>query len=186
MRGRKSEMSSRMRRGQTIVAERERVESDSERMRARKRLHRKHTMSVVLVLLMLAVLGLLAYMGMKGVFEKRRSGGEDNEIKYVVTAKIVDEDGRGQISARMREYIAQLEQDFRDLGYTVTRVVLPTGTSRELYVDLEGEEMYFKISLDRGSAVSAEDAVRMLKYLKEREIKPAYVDVRVEGKAYYK
>ena len=86
----------------------------------------------------------------------------------------------------MREYIIQLEEDFRALGYTVTKVILPVNTSRELYVDLAGETTYFKVSMDRGAAVTAEDVERMLRYLKERELAPEYVDVRVEGKAYYK
>lgn len=176
----------RMKRGQTIVAERERVESESDRMQARRKVHRRHVTSAVLVVLLVAILGLLAYMGARGVVkEARQTVGQEDE-QYEPKAEIIDESGRGTISMRMKQYIGQIEQDFRELGYTVRRVVLPTGTSRELYVDLEGEEMYFKISIDRGSAVSAEDAVRMLKYLQERDLKPAYVDVRLEGKAYYK
>lgn len=87
---------------------------------------------------------------------------------------------------RMREYIIQLEEDFKVLGYTVTKVILPATTSRELYVDLAGETMYFKVSMDRGAAVTVEDAVRMMKYLREKDLHPEYVDVRIEGKAYYK
>ena len=176
----------RMKRGRTIVAERERVESDSERMLARKRVRRKRLAAVVFVGVMLTLVVVLFIKGVKSVVGGYEVGGVPETVEYQITAEIVDEDQKGQISTRVKNYIGQLEQDFRDLGKTVRRVVLPAGTSRELYVDLEGEEVYFKINMDRGSAVSAEDAVRMLKYLTERDLKPEYVDVRIDGRAYYK
>ncbi len=174
-----------VKRGQTIVAERERAESDSERMLARKQLRRKRMRSVVSACLMLTILGLLTYLGAKELvgFGKREI--EVAEEKKVA-AQIIDESGRGQISTRMKEYMVQLEEDFRELGYTVTKITLPVATSRELYVDLAGETPYFKVSMDRGAAVTAEDAVRMMKYLRDKDLHPEYVDVRIDGKAYYK
>ena len=58
--------------------------------------------------------------------------------------------------------------------------------SRELYVDLEEVGYYFKVSVDRGAGVTAEDMQRMVEYLQGNEINPEYVDVRIGGKAYYK
>lgn len=176
----------RINRGQTIVAERDRAESESERLQEQKRLKRKRKRSVIFAVLILGALGVLAYTTGKNVVDQYRPGNVPEKQEYVIKAEIVDEDQRGQISTRTKEYIAQLEQDFADLGYTVKQVILPTGMSRELYVDLEGVETYFKVNTDRGTAVTVEDAVRMLKYLQERDLHPAYVDVRVEGKAYYK
>lgn len=175
-----------VKRGQTIVAERERAESDSERMLARKQLRRKRMRSVVSACLMLAILGLLTYLGARELVGFGQRSETDAVEEKKVTAEIVDESGRGQISARMKEYIIQIEEDFRALGYTVTRVTLPVATSRELYVDLAGETTYFKVSMDRGAAVTAEDAVRMMKYLRDKDLHPEYVDVRIDGKAYYK
>lgn len=175
-----------VKRGQTIVAERERAEADSERMLARKQLRRKRGWAVVIAGLMMAILGLLAYSGAKELMGFGEGNDGDAAAAQEITAEVIDESGRGQISMRMKEYIVQLEEDFRELGYMVTKVVLPIGTSRELYVDLAGETTYFKVSMERGAAVTAEDAVRMLRYLRERELTPEYVDVRVEGKAYYK
>ncbi len=176
-----------MRLGQTIVAEREQAETESERMMARRKVRRKHTVSVILVLLVVTVVGLVIFLGAKEISKRDEvTPGEDRAENQQILAEIVDEDNKGQISTRVRTYIAELEQDFRDLGYRVARVTLPTGTSRELYVDLDGQTTYFKINMDRGSAVSAEDAERMIRYLRERDLHPEYVDVRVEGKAYYK
>lgn len=185
MRGQKQ--MKKMNRGQTIVAERERVESESERLQERKRISRKRRRSVVFAIVILGVLGFLAYTTGKNMVEQRRPGNGGAGEGYEIKAEIVDEDDRGQISTRTKTYIAQLEQDFKDLGYTVTRVTLPTGMSRELYVDIAGREEYYKVSTDRDTAVTAEDVDRMIRYLKEHEdLHPAYVDVRVEGRAYYK
>lgn len=171
--------------GQTIVAEREYVESESERMLARKKAHRRQTTSILIVALMLLVLGLAFYLGMKELTITPEIE-VDNENSYQIKAEIVDEDRRGQISSRVRTYVANLEQDLQDLGFKVRRVTLPTGASRALYVDIEGQEAYFKVNIDRDAAVTAEDIERVTRYLKENDLHPGYVDVRVEGKAYYK
>lgn len=68
----------------------------------------------------------------------------------------------------------------------MTKVTLPTGMSRELYVDLEGRTEYYKVNLDRETAVTAEDIDRMVRYLEKNGVTPEYVDVRIEEKAYYK
>lgn len=174
----------RMKLGQTIVAERERVQSESERMQMRKVQRRKRWTAVLAGVLMVAILGVLLLMGVRQLMTPPVE--EAAETEYQIQAEIVDEDNTGRISERVRSYIEQLEQDVADLGYKVTRVTLPTGTSRDLYVDLEGVEWFFKVTVDRDAAVTAEDMERMVRYLRERDLKPGYVDVRVEGKAFYK
>lgn len=183
MRGRNKKMQG-MKLGRTIVAERERAESDSERMMARKKAHRKQRTSVVVVLLMGVILGLILYIGVNELNERREEADEVAEVE--IKAQVIDEDNRGRISTRTKVYIAQLEKDLAALGYTVTKVTLPTGTSRELYVDLEGKTGYFKVNLDRETAVTAEDMDRMVRYLEKNGVEPEYVDVRLEEKAYYK
>lgn len=183
MRGR--DKKSQLHRGQTIAAERELAESESERLQERKRLHRKRTRSVFMAALVLAILGLLAYTTGKNAVEQYGSGTKSPETEYQIKAEIIDEDNRGKVSTRVSDYIALLEQDLADLGYTVTQVTLPTGMSRELYIDLSGEETYFKVNIDRDTAVTAEDIDRVVRYLHEHDLHPAYADVRVEGRAYY-
>lgn len=183
MRGQNKKMQG-MKLGRTIVAERERAESDSERMMARKKARRKQRTSVVVVILLGIMLALVLYIGVNEISEERREVEETVEVK--IRAQVIDEDNRGQISARTKTYIAQLEADLADLGYTVTKVTLPTGMSRELYVDLEDWAGYFKVNLDRETAVTAEDIDRMVRYLEKNEVTPEYVDVRIEEKAYYK
>lgn len=184
MRGRNKKMQG-MKLGRTIVAERERAESDSERMLARKKAHRKQRTSVMVVMLMGVILGLVLYIGVNE-WEDERQEAANAPVEVEIRAQVVDEDNRGQVSARTKTYIAQLEKDLADLGYVMTKVTLPTGMSRELYVDLEGRTEYYKVNLDRETAVTAEDIDRMVRYLEKNGVTPEYVDVRIEEKAYYK
>lgn len=178
-----------MKRGRTIVAEREHAETESERMQARRQVHRKKKVSALVGLLLIAVVALSAYLGFKELFERREQTLEEQHLaeKSEVTVEVIDEDNRGEMSERVRTYIAELEREFARRGvYSVARVVLPTGKIRTLYVDLEGREGYIKMNIDRTVEASVNDAEKMVKYLDERDIHPEYVDVRVEGKAYYK
>lgn len=184
MRGHREEKQ--LKRGQTIAGELEQAESESERLQERKKIHRKRRRSVLFGLILIGALGTLIYVTGKNAMSEYEAAEKPGEETYALKANIVDEDNRGKISERTKEYAALLEQDLRDLGYTVTQFILPTGTSRELYVDLEGEEVYFKVNMDRDAAVTAEDVVRVVKYLREQDLHPTYADVRVEGKAYYK
>ena len=188
MLGRKKHKQAEFEAGRTMTAERERMETESEREQARKKVHRRHKTSLLMALLVVTILGLLAYLGGKELFREYDilDFGEQEKAVYEVKAKIVDESGQTKLSSRMREYIGNLEEDLRDLGYTAVQFTLPMDASRELYVDLEEVGYYFKVSVDRGAGVTAEDMQRMVEYLQGNEINPEYVDVRIGGKAYYK
>lgn len=173
-----------MRVGRTIAQEWERQESESERLAARKK---QKTHKIIKLLSVTAILGIaIVLAGMEfGGWLERREKIEAAKNAPQPTVHIIDENGTG-ITARMKEYVAQIEGDFRDLGYTVDRAVVPAGKSREIHLFLEGYDFYIKFNIDRGTAVSAEDTDRMIKYLSEKELHPEYIDVRVEGKGYYK
>ena len=53
-------------------------------------------------------------------------------------------------------------------------------------VYFDGRKEYYKMTSERGSAVQIEDAERMMRYLDGKALAPEYVDLRVEGRAYYK
>lgn len=121
---------------------------------------------MIIVILLGVILGLVLYVGVNELNKERRAIMEET-AEVEIWAQVIDEDNRGQISTRTKAYIAQLEKDLEDLGYIVTKVTLPTGVSRELYVDLEGRTEYFKVSLDRETALTAEDIDRMVRYLEK-------------------
>jgi len=156
-------------------------------MEARKHAHRKKKASMLMGVLFLAVIGLSMYLGFREL-----EGWREEELELVtegkleVTVPVMDEDQRGQISERVRAYIAELEQEFAQQGMTVERVTLPTGMIRTIYVDLEGRDLFVKMDIEREVKPAVEDTKKMLQYLDERDIHPGYLDVRLEGKAYYK
>ena len=184
MREKKGEITDTVRVGRTISQEWERQESESERFAARKK---QKQLKVVKLLLIIAVLGVIVAIV---VFEisgwlDRREKVEAARNTPQPTVSVIDEDNSG-VTARMKEYVAVLEQDFADLSYKVNRAVVPSGKNREIHVFLDGYDFYIKFNIDRGTAVSAEDADRMIRYVKEKNITPQYIDVRIEGKGYYK
>ena len=178
--------------GRTIGEKRERLETANERAAARKKDKQKNALRIILTVV--GFIGLAAVL--IGLFVALTSSDGDEpyrntvEIPYSPTVEVVDEDSAatgGEITSRMSEYIGQAEVDFRSLGYTPTKVVLPTGKVREVDFYLDGYPGFIKMSIDRGTAVSVEDADRMLRYLSEQGITDfSYIDVRIEGRAYWK
>ena len=65
--------------------------------------------------------------------------------------------------------------------------IIPSGSIREIDFYLDGYSGYIKTIIDRGAGVSVEDADRMIRYLSEIGVGEfTYIDVRIEGKAYWK
>ena len=109
---------------------------------------------------------------------------EDNPLTPTVT--IVDENVGNNLSERAKLFVARLEKDAKDYNLEIDHVVLPYQKARELDIYFKDRGEYYKMSTERGSAVQMEDAERMIRYLDEKGLHPSYVDLRVEGKAYYK
>lgn len=170
--------------GRTIAQEWEKQESESERLAARKKAKSKKIVKVLAFFAILAIVAIIAIMEVNVWITNRK---KYEAAKYVPqpTVEIIDESGQG-ITNRIREYVGQLEIDLSDIGLELNRAVVPAGKNREVDIYLEGQEYYIKLNVDRGTAVSAEDAKRMVAFLSERDLHPQYVDVRVKGKAYFK
>ena len=113
-----------------------------------------------------------------------RTIGED-----LLPVEVIDEDATATsgITSRMSEYIGQAEVDYRSLGYTPVKAVIPSGAIREVDFYLDGHPGYIKMHIDRPTAVSVEDADRMLRYLADQGTTEfQYIDVRIPYKAYWK
>ena len=178
-----------IRSGQTIAGKRERPESDSERKRAKKYYQKKKLISVSIVIFLAGILVWMAILaGEEFIKVISRQGGVE-VIEVSPTIEVIDETTgvTAKMSARMREFIANLETELGERGLTVTQARIPVGKIREVDLSLAEFSGVFKVSLDRGIGVTAEDIERMIKYLKEKGIEMVeYVDVRVERKAYWR
>jgi cell division septal protein FtsQ len=67
----------------------------------------------------------------------------------------------------------------------VTEIIIPAST-READLKLQGRGYPIKTHTDRDPLKQAEDIINALKWFDDKKITPQYVDVRVEGKAYFK
>lgn len=183
---------SRLKSGRTIASVRERPETTSERLEAKKKIKKRQTFrvgfTVVLFLVVIAVVITLVAIFLRSRAENEAETAPTIIVKtYKPTIEVVNENATSGITTRMTEYIGQLEADLKDLSLTPVKVVIPAGSIREVDFYLDGYTGFIKTTIDRGSGVAAEDAERMLRYLKERGINDfQYIDVRIDGKAYWK
>ena len=174
--------------GKTIASSREKAVSESERLALRKKEERRKKMSIVIFfVLLLLIIVIAAGIVMNMINERKRKELPAEFSKtYTPTVDIIDEDGTNYVTDKIKTTVGMLEEDFKALKLKVVKVVVPTKTTREIDVYLEGIEPYFKIHIDRNTAESAEDANRMIEFLKKNDKKAAYVDIRIAGRAYYK
>ena len=174
--------------GKTIVSSREKAVSESERLELRKKQEKKKKFSIaIFFIILLLVIVLIVGLILNYANERKKNELPEHLGKvYTPTVEIIDEDGSGYITDKIKTAVGMLEEDFQDLGYKVIKVIVPAGMTREVDVYLEGMGTYFKIHVDRSTSESAEDAVRMIDYLDKKDIKAKYVDIRIAGRAYYK
>lgn len=172
--------------GKTIVGARGRNrELELKRLEERKKLRRRNTLIGSLMFVVGALAIVWVIVGIIGMLAEQEEVVANAGVSWEPTVDIVSEGG-GKASDRVNEFVAKVEKDFRDIGYSVERAVLPMGYTREVDIYLIDRVEYYKFSVDRGSAVQTEDAERMMRHLDERGIVAEYVDLRVEGKAYFK
>ena len=179
--------------GRTIGEQREKLETANERMIARQKDKRQKRLRVFFVsfgFVALAAVLVGAYLLLIDRSGENQLKNKPEAYVYQPTIEIVDEDAtaaEGKITSRMQEYIGQAEADFRSLGNQPAKAVLPTNTIREVDFYLDCHPGFIKMVIDRGTAVSVEDADRMLRYLADQGITDfQYIDVRLPYKAYWK
>lgn len=156
-----------------------------ERLKERKKAKRKNVGIVLAVLLLLALVGIVIGHYVSDIIAENNAKKVAPEI-LEPTVDIADENANTEISKRVKEFVARLEDDARIEGYPVDHVILPLNKVREIHVYIKDRNEYYKMTIDRSSAVQAEDMGRMIRYLDKKKVKATYVDLRVEGKAYYK
>ncbi|MCL1929731.1 hypothetical protein FWF93_01190 [Candidatus Saccharibacteria bacterium] len=102
--------------------------------------------------------------------------------------EIIDNSGAGDSSlpGSFLSFIGQVASGLSDAGLVAQKVVIPPGALRyvELYID--GVSYPFKAQIDRVPARQVADIISMKKYLEGKNLIPSYVDVRVEGRGYWR
>ena len=175
--------------GQTMAGD---ARKTLEAKRKRARDQKKRTFRYASVISAFCLIGIVVVVFAINFTLKQKAEREARELEMAQmstpepTVPIIDENTGDNISARVKSFVVNLEEDLAAKNIAIERVVLPAQKAREIRVFITERGEYYKMSLDRDSAVQAEDLARMRHYLEEKGISPSYVDLRIEGRAYYK
>ncbi len=122
------------------------------------------------------------------------SNGVSFQVNYYDSplVQIIDNSGasvsnnNAVISNRFLSFVGRVVSAAKNNGYIVTQATLPPDTTRELDILTKDSNVVVKLSIDRSAGEQIEDMVSALSYFNARGQSPAYIDVRVSGKAFYK
>jgi len=116
----------------------------------------------------------------------QRSYYQDPGVQVVDQTGIPATDNQVLASNMFLGFIGKVIGRMQDNGHTVSQIVLPANTTRQVQVAVGGVGYPIKFSIDRPVGEQAEDASRAIRYLASKGVTAEYVDVRVSGRAYYK
>lgn len=107
-------------------------------------------------------------------------------VQVVDQTGIQSQDNQVLASDRFIAFIGRVVGRMQDNGLTVSEVILPADTTRQVQVRATGVDYPIKFSVDRPAGEQAEDAARAIRYLQQNGIIPEYLDIRISGRAFYK
>lgn len=94
--------------------------------------------------------------------------------------------GQAITSNRFLAFVGRSVGLAKQQGFTVTQVIIPEGTTRQIELQLQGISYPVKFSIDRGVGEQIEDMARAVHWLQSHGQNPQYLDVRVSGEAFYR
>ena len=151
--------------GRTLAGEafsdERKVKLEREKQRRREKL--KNIATMVGILLIIGLLTLVVGHYVSDVMKERESE-RTVETPREPSVTIVDENAGENVSQRAKEFIVRLEDDVHDHGFELDHVVLPLQKAREIHVYIKERNEFYKMTIDRSSALQAEDMARMAHY----------------------
>jgi cell division septal protein FtsQ len=94
--------------------------------------------------------------------------------------------GQAIASNHFLEFVGLVVGLAKAQGYTVTSVIIPEHTTRQVQLQLKDVSYPVKFSVDRRAGEQVEDMARAIKWFVSKSVVPEYLDVRVANKAFYK
>jgi len=94
--------------------------------------------------------------------------------------------GQAIASNRFLGFVGQVVGLAKAQNYTVTQVIIPELTTRQIELRLKDIEYPVKFSVDRLAGEQVEDMTRAIQWMTAHGIKPEYIDIRVSGKAFFR
>ena len=108
------------------------------------------------------------------------------KVQIVDNSGIQVEAGQAVASNQFLGFVGRVVGLSNAQGHTVTQVIIPQNTTRQIELRLQDVGYPIKLSIDRPAGEQIEDMSRALGWLKGRNLNPGYLDVRVSGRAFYK
>ncbi len=98
-----------------------------------------------------------------------------------------EQPGKAVVSERFLRFLGRLVALTNKSGLgEVTEASLPKNTAREIDIKIKGKPYYIKTHIDRDPAATVEDIKRVVGFLEQKKVTPVYIDVRVNGRAFYR
>lgn len=94
--------------------------------------------------------------------------------------------GQAVASNSFLGFVGQVVGLAKARGYTTTQVVIPSGTTRQIELSLKDVKYPIKFAVDRPAGEQVEDMAVGIAWMASHNQNPAYLDVRVSGRAFYR
>lgn len=94
--------------------------------------------------------------------------------------------GQAIASNRFLGFVGQVVGLSQARGYAVNQVIIPSGTTRQIELQVKDINYPIKLSIDRPAGEQVEDMARAITWMSANHQTIEYLDVRVSGKAYYR
>lgn len=99
---------------------------------------------------------------------------------------IPTESGQEVINRQFLSFLGQAVHAFSQNDITVSGVILPAHTVRQVWFQLEGYPYIVRMTVDRGAMAQVKQAVVTIHQMSNRGEQPSYIDVRVDQRSFYK
>lgn len=107
-------------------------------------------------------------------------------VEIVDNSGVQAEAGQAVASNQFLGFVGRVVGLANAQQYTVTQVIIPQGTTRQIELRTKDIEYPIKLSIDRAAGEQIEDMSRAISWLHAHNLTPTYLDVRVSGRAYYR
>lgn len=94
--------------------------------------------------------------------------------------------GQEVVNQRFLSFLGQAVSQFAKNNLSVSEIVLPQDTVRQVLFLIEGKGYAVKMTVDRAAAAQVEQAIKAMRFIDERRLRPEYLDVRVDQRVFYK
>lgn len=94
--------------------------------------------------------------------------------------------GQEVVNRRFLGFLGQAVSRFAKANITVTEIVLPQDTVRQVLFLIHDKPYAVKMTVDRAADAQVAQAIKAMRYIDERSLRPEYIDVRVDQRVFYK